>query len=201
MARNSKSQRNTGSIPKAQSASRGIVTAPKSEARRIFGNFLQPSAFVTTSSKMALTAMKKVAGGEGNFHDWNVIMTRMYVGSFAYTHYFKKDEGIADAINWGVHTLQLVMARTLCIGADGFALRPSELDRVVDALAVIDTMTLYMQPDEVMYSYHNAGSYIEEFVAVNKKASDLFHERQAVLNTLAIEHQNANEVPELEEAA
>jgi hypothetical protein len=173
------------------------------QARRIFGNFLKPDSFVTNASKMALTSLKKIVDGAGNFHDWNNLMVRMYAGSISYADYFKPDDGIGQSFNRAVASLQLIMVRTHCTGIDGFAMRPTEMDRIVDALSVFDTMTHYMRPEEVMSAYNNAGYYLDDIVKANKKASDLHDQRQAMAKQLATEYAEVADKPVefLEQAA
>jgi len=198
MTRSSKSQRKNGAIPKAVPG--GFQTPPNSNARRVFGNYLAPDAFTTTSSKMALDALKDIIDGKGNLKAWDTLMVRLYAGSFMYRDYFKKDAGIALTVNWAVSSMQLIMMRVLDTSVAEMMMRPTEMQYVIDALSVIDTLTLYMQAQEVLMSYHNAGKYIDSFIADNQAASKLFEERQAMVALLAQERQNAKEVPELESA-
>lgn len=187
MAGNSKSKRKPlkvqGTRVKAvvQNVANTLVKSP-------ITNFLKPHSFVEKSSEMALLCVKAIVDGKGDFLDWNKIMNRLYAGSIAYTDFFNPDYGISDAINKAVASMHLVMVRTLCTGADGFGFRPTELDRVVDALSVIDTLSRMMLPEELMRAYHHAGHYIDDFTAENKRASQVYEERQAMVKTLAAEY-------------
>jgi hypothetical protein len=169
--------------------------APKSQSRRVFGDFLKHDAFVITSSRMSLDATMRIANGKGDFKDWDTITNRLYAGSFMYHHYFKQNQDIVDVVNRAVDSVKLIMVRTLCIGADGFGMRPKELEYVLEALELFDTMTRSMTSQEVMLSYHNAGNYLDEVLKVNQEAIDKFHKQESFYNSqrmlldLALEHQ------------
>jgi hypothetical protein len=155
----------------------------------VVGDFMNPNSFVKKASDMARTCMEHIVNQVGNFDDWNKLMHRMYAGSIAYTDYFKPDDGVAAVLNDGVASLQLIMVRTHCIGIDGFGMRPSEHQRIQDALELIDRLTRNMKTQEVRDAYEKAGWWLDHIVAENKKASDLFYEKQKMLNQLAQEYQ------------
>jgi hypothetical protein len=157
----------------------------------VVGDFINPNSFVKKASDLARFCMNRIVNQTGNFDDWNKLMHRMYAGSVAYADYFKPDNGIAATINDAVASLQLIMVRTHCIGIDGFGMRPGEHALVIDALELIDRLTRNMTSQEVRDAYNKAGWWLDELVAQNKKASDLFYERQKMLGQLAQEYQAA----------
>lgn len=189
MAGNSKSSRKPKPSPTRPTTVVSNITKAFPHPPLVVGDFMNPNSFVKKASDMARTCMEHIVSQVGNFDDWNKLMHRMYAGSIAYNDYFKPDDGIAETLNQGVASLHLIMVRTHCIGIDGFGMRPSEHQRVQNALELIDRLTRNMKTNEVRDAYTKAGWWLDELVARNKKASDLFYERQRVLGELAQEYQ------------
>jgi hypothetical protein len=185
---------------KSKQSSKSIRgTQPKAMARHLIAalpkpavvnNFMAPSSFVVRASALARMCVDNIVQGKGNFADWNKIMHRFYAGSIAYEDYFKADDGIGQTLNLAIASLHLIMVRTHCVGVDGFGMKPTEHQRILDGLALIDMLIRNMRPSEVEEVYHKAGWYLDQIVTENKKASDLFHERQQVLQNLAAEYQS-----------
>jgi hypothetical protein len=150
---------------------------------------MNPNSFIKKSSDLARHCLDNIVRQVGNFDDWNKLMHRMYAGSVAYNDYFKPDDGIGQTLNNAIASLHLIMVRTHCIGIDGFGMRPSEHLFVQNGLELIDRLLRNMRTEEVRDAYNKASWWLDHLVAENKKASDLYYERQKALSELATEFQ------------
>lgn len=142
-----------------------------SNARVLYPNMSARLNVASGAAKLHLSILEplnRIIDQTGNFHDWMLVVHRIYVGAVTSNEYFKQSPELCKIFNLGHIAMEMVMLRTHVTGV--FGILVNELDLVTLALDTTDRMMRMLKPMEILQAYKLTEGLIDEIVLNNMRS-------------------------------